>query len=64
MLADWRTNVFDQLMSRVAEKVMGNMLKIDELHWFLLSMVLWNSLLTMGFFYSFLKSFQCRRQNV
>ena len=31
MFADWMTKVFDPLMSRVAEKVMANMLKLNEL---------------------------------
>ena len=44
ILADWKSKLFDPLMSRVAEKVMGNnMLKLEELHWFLLSRVLWNN---------------------
>ena len=56
--------MFDPLMNRVAEKVMEDMLYHNELHWFLLSIVLWNSLLTVVIFYRFLKSFQCRRQNI
>ena len=32
MLSEWRDKIFNPLMSRVAQKVMENMIKLNELH--------------------------------
>ena len=47
MLSEWRDKIFNPLVTRVAQKVMENMIKLNELHWLLLGIVLWNSLLTV-----------------
>ena len=60
----WRNRIFNPLVTTVAQKVMENMIKLNELHWLLLGIVLWNSLLTIVIFYKSLKNLQCRRQNM
>ena len=64
MLSEWKENIFNPLVTRVAQKVLENMEKLKELHWMVLGLVLWNSLLTVIIFYKTLKSFQCQRQNL
>ena len=64
MLSEWKEKIFNPLVTRVAQKVMENMVKLNELQWMLLALVLWNSLLTVIIFYKTLRSFQCRRQNL
>ena len=64
MLSELKEKIFNPLVTRVAQKVFPNMEKLKELHWMLLGLVLWNSLLTVIIFYKTLKSFQCRRQNL
>ena len=64
MLSEWKEKIFNPLVTRVAQKVLENMEKLNELHWMVLALVLWNSLLTVIIFYKTLKNFQCRRQNL
>ena len=64
MLSEWKENFFNPLVTRVAQKVMENMVKLNELYWMLLALVLWNRLLTVIIFYKTLRSFPCRRQNL
>ena len=64
MLSEWKEKIFNPLVTRVAQKVMENMIKLNELHWMLLALVLWNSLLTVIVLYKTLRNFQCPRQNL
>ena len=45
MMADWRSKV-DPITTRIAEKVLANQLKLSEIHLMVLSLILWNFLLT------------------
>ena len=63
MLSEWKEKIFNPLVTRVAQKGMEDMIKLNELHWMLLALVLWNSLLTVIIFYKTLRSFQLQRQN-
>ena len=38
---------FDSIITRIAEKIFANREKLAEMHWYLLSLVLWISLLTL-----------------
>ena len=44
LLSEWKEKIFNPLVTRVAQKVMENMIKLNELHWMVLALVLWNSL--------------------
>ena len=39
-LSEWKEKIFNPLVTRVAQKVMENMVKLNELHWILLALVL------------------------
>ena len=56
--------IFNALVTGMAQKVLENIEAVKDLHWMVLGLVLWNSLLTVIIFYKTLKSFQCRRQNL
>ena len=62
LMADWREKIFTPLVTRMAQKVLENMQTVKDLHWMILGLVLWNSLLTVVIFYKTLKN--CRRQNL
>ena len=62
LMADWREKIFIPLVTRMAQKVLENMQTVKDLHWMILGLVLWNSLLTVVIFYKTLKN--CRRQNL
>ena len=64
MLSEWKEKFFNPLITRMAQKVLENMETVKDLHWMILGLVLWNSLLSVIIFYKTLKSFQCRRQNL
>ena len=64
MLSEWNEKIFNPLVTRMAQKVLENMETLKDLHWMVLGLVLWNSLLTVIIFYKTLKSFQWRRQNL
>ena len=40
MLSEWKEKIFNPLVTKVAQKVMENMVKLNELHWMLLALVL------------------------
>ena len=54
-MADWREKIFIPLVTRMAQKVLENMQTVKDLHWMILGLVLWNSLLTVVIFYKTLK---------
>ena len=62
LMADWREKIFTPLVTRMAQKVLENMQTVKDLHWMILGLVLWNSLLTVVIFYKTLKN--CKRQNL
>ena len=64
MLSEWKEKIFNPKVARMAQKVLENMETVKDLHWMILGLVLWNSLLSVIIFYKTLKSFQCRRQNL
>ena len=61
-MADWQEKIFTPLVTRMAQKVLENMQTVKDLHWMILGLVLWNSLLTVVIFYKTLKN--CKRQNI
>ena len=61
-MADWREKIFTPLVTRMAQKVLENMQTVNDLHWMILGLVLWNSVLSVVFFYKTIKN--CRRQNM
>ena len=56
MLSEWKDKIFNPLVTRVAQKVMENVVRLNKLHWMLLALVLWNSLLTVIIFYKTLRN--------
>ena len=62
LMADWREKIFIPLVTRMAQKVLENMQTVNDLHWMILGLVLWNSVLSVVFFYKTIKN--CRRQNM
>ena len=63
-MSEWREKVFDPITTRIAENILGNQLKLAEMHWFLLSLGLWNSLLLLTLVYKYIRGLKCRRENV
>ena len=55
VLSECKEKILNPLVKRVAQKVLENMEKLNELHWMVLALVL---------IYETLKSFQCQRQNL
>ena len=50
MLLEWKEKIFNPLVTRMAKKVLRIMEKLKDLHWMVLGLVLWNSLLTVIIF--------------
>ena len=64
MMEDWRTKVFDPVATRIAEKILANQMKLAEVLWMALSLVLWNSLITLTLVYRYIIGLKCRRENI
>ena len=64
MMSEWHEKVFDPITTHIAEKIFPNKEKLAEMHWFLLSLVLWNTLLTLTLVFKYIRGLKCRRENV